>query len=393
MKKLGWTRWALAATLLVSGCKGFWDAPTTTSSGGGGSSTSASGVFYVLNQKTAQVAGYSFATGGQSLNPVSGSPYALGAVPLAMAISPSGSFLYVSTAAGIYLYDIGSGGALSLGNGGQVISSDPANAMQVDATGQWLVEAVSGEGTVNAIPLSTTTGKYNGNLQEQSATLPDSNVDQVAVFDSTASATAGAYAFVAMGSGGTAVIPFTAGNAAPFGHVTRIAPLSSLSQDIAVAVDVSNPLLYVGETVAVSGAQSGGLRVFTIASNQVNEISGSPFATAGTGPSAILSTPGYVYVANMAVSGSGVGNITGYSVTAANSTYTLTKVSTVNAGSSPRGLAEDSTSTYVLAVNSGGNPDLSTYTFDATTKGQLDAGITATTGSDPVQAIAVSAVP
>lgn len=385
----------LAAALLLAGCSGFWNAPPSTGTGGSGSggNTAASGVFYVLNQKSTEVVGFSFASGSTTPTVVSGSSQRVGAVPLAMAISPNGSFLYVSTAAGIYLYTIGSGGALTLGNGGQVISADPAYTMQVDPTGKWLVEAVSGLGTVNAIPVVPTTGQYNTSLQEQQVALPTANVQQLAISGSLASTTTPSFVFVAMGSGGTAVLPFNAANTNPFGNVSTIAPLSKSGGDNTVAVDTTNPLLYIGETVAVSGTQSGGLRVFQISANKISEISGSPYASGGTGPSAVLSTTGYVYVANKAVSGSTTGNITGFSVNLSGGTYSLTKVSTVNTGLSPVGMAEESTSTYVLAVNSGGSPDLNTYTFDATTKGQLDAGATVATGTDPVQAIAIAAVP
>jgi hypothetical protein len=73
--------------------------------------------------------------------------------------------------------------------------------------------------------------------------------------------------------------------------------------------------------------------------------------------------------------------------------YSLTAVNTIGTGTSPVGLAEESTSTYVLAVNSGGSPDLNSYTFDTTTAGKLDASVTAATGTDPVQAVAIAAIP
>ena len=70
---------------------------------------------------------YSISTG--TLEQVSGSPYNLSAAPYCIAIAPGGGFLYVGTVSGIYLYSIGSGGALTIGNGGAVISSDIASAM------------------------------------------------------------------------------------------------------------------------------------------------------------------------------------------------------------------------------------------------------------------------
>src|SRR5579871_5810497 len=101
MKLKKWARLLLAVAPLLSGCKGFWDQP---SGSGGGGTGSASGFFYVLNQKTTGIAGFSFASGSTSLTAVSGSPYSLGAAPFAVAIAPSGGHLYVSTAAGIYAF-------------------------------------------------------------------------------------------------------------------------------------------------------------------------------------------------------------------------------------------------------------------------------------------------
>ncbi len=94
-----------------------------------------SGIFYVLNQGTKQIVGYSIASG--VLTQV-GNAYTLSAAPYSIAIAPGGSFLYVGTATGIYLFDIGSSGALTLANNSNVISQDIATTMQVDSTGSWL---------------------------------------------------------------------------------------------------------------------------------------------------------------------------------------------------------------------------------------------------------------
>ncbi len=98
-------------------------------------------------------------------------------------------------------------------------------------------------------------------------------------------------------------------------------------------------------------------------------------------------------MANKAVSGSTTGNITGFAITTTGTVFSLTTVSKIGTGTGPIGLAEDSTGTYVLAVNVSGSPALNAYTFDTTTAGKLDAYATAATGTDPVQAIAVAAVP
>jgi hypothetical protein len=158
-------------------------------------------------------------------------------------------------------------------------------------------------------------------------------------------------------------------------------------------VDPSNQLLYVGEAGAVTGVQTAGLRVFTIGVPAFTEISGSPFTAGGNSPSAILATADHVYIANSSVSNGSGGSITGFSVNSTTGTFSLAVISTIAAGTSTVGIAEESTGTYVLAVNSGGSPDLSMYLFDVTTPGKLDAAGTASTGTDPVQAVAIVALP
>ena len=387
----------LLAAAAISGCSGFWDAPPN---GGGGGTNPASGNFYVLNQKTAQIAGFAFAAGASSPTALTGSPYALGTLPNCIAIDPTGSFLYVGTATGgILLYTISSNGALTASTGG-AISSDPANAMQVDPTGSWLVESVSGTGILTAIPLNSTTGGNNG--AAVTVNLPATTLQQIAISPSISGTTS--YAFVAMGTGGTAVVPFNSGNSNPFGTVQRITVKHNLGAANAVGVDPQNRLLYVGETAAATGSQSGGLRAFTIGSSSVTEITSGatditgtayPYSTGGTGPSSILPTSSAVYVSNSAVSGNSTGNITGFKIltSASGNTFSLASINTVTTGTQTTGLAIDSTSSYLLAVNFGGNPDLSTFTFDTTTAGQLDVGPTAATGADPAGAWAIAAAP
>jgi 6-phosphogluconolactonase (cycloisomerase 2 family) len=375
----------------LAGCKGFWD---NTASTGGTGTNPASGVFYVLNEKTNQVAAMQFLANSSGPTALTGSPYTLAALPYTMAIAPTGNYLYVSTVAGVYVFTVSSTGTLTIANGGAVITQDSAFAMAVDPTGTWLVEVVSGQGTVNAVPISASSGLFDITRGEKTAALPAITISQLAM--SPANST-NPYVFVAMGSGGTAAIPFTTANANPFGTVSSINVANSAGGANAVAVDPSNRLLYVGETAALSGTQTGGLRVFTIAASSVfTEITGSPFSTGGTGPSAILPETDLVYVANKAVSGATAGNITGFSLASSGTTtitYSLTSISTIAAGDSTMSLAMDSTGTYVLAANSAGNPDLSTFVFDATTSGKLDTGPTSATGTDPTQAVWVVAHP
>jgi hypothetical protein len=311
-----------------------------------------------------------------------------------MAISPSGDFLYVSTISGITYYTVNSVGSLTAS--GVALSTDAATAMQVDPTGTWLVES-TGAGILAAYLLNSTTGAFVGNAA--TVQLPSNILKGIAISPGGSSSP---YVFVAMGTGGTEVVPFSAGSTSPFGTPGRLSVKNSLGADNTVAVDPQNRLLYVGETAAASGAQSGGLRVLTISNTGVTEITTGatdaagnayPYSTGGSGPSSILATANNVYVGNSAVSGSSAGSITGFSLVSSGTSYTMTTVNSVSTGPLTYDIAEDSTDTYILAVNFGGSPDLSTFTFNATTAGQLDAGPTAATGIDPVGAIAIVAAP
>jgi 6-phosphogluconolactonase (cycloisomerase 2 family) len=396
--KIGkWARWALAAApLLLAGCGNFWQNPYT---GNGGCTTNCpttgSGNFYVINEATNQIAGFNIASGG-TLTALSGSPYTLSAKPFSMAIAPGGGFLYVGTAAGIYVYTIDSTtGALTVANGGSVISTDLAGTMQMDPSGSWLVDSGPALAEVFAISIDSSSGLLASNI-ELHFNLPAATVQQLQI--SSSSGSNGGYLFVAMGTNGTAVIPFNSGNTNPFGNTyIRIPVKRNGGSALSVAIDPQNRVFYVGETLATTGNDPAGLRVFNYTSltATLRELSGSPYATQGLQPAAILpdSTGAYVYVANGLGSGT-AGKIAEFTLKTSSSTVSgLTTGSTVASGISPVGLAEDSTNTYVLTVSSGGNPDLSAFSFDTTTLGKLDSVLTASTGTDPVSASAIVAVP
>jgi len=393
MKIRKWARLLLAVAPVLAGCEGFWDTPSGNSGGGG----TASGKFYVLNQQTSEIAGFSIAAGATSLTSVTNSPYALGAVvPFSLAMSPNGGFLYLSSAAGIFVYSVnGSTGELTLLQSGQAIAADPAFTMAVDPTGGWLVEGVSGLSQVTAIPLDPTTGLLLSGGTPQPVNLPPT-ATAVQQVTTTRSGATDSYVFVAMGTQGIATIPFNASSSGnPFGAVKTISPKNSGGGDLEVSVDLSRPVLYVGETAAVSGtSNTGGLRMFNIGANAaLTEVSGSPYSTGGVGPSGILPSTNYVYVSNKTVTGSNNGNITAFAITTVGTAYSLTAVAsgTISAGVGTIGLAEDSTGTYILAVNFGGSPDLSAFTITST--GALKSYATAATGSDPVKAVSIVAAP
>jgi hypothetical protein len=328
-----------------------------------------------------------------TLTALPGSPYTLSAAPIAITVAPNNAFLYVSTVGGIFLYTVNtSTGQLAVGNSGQVISSDPATNMQVDPTNSWLVEGVSATQNLSAIHVNPSTGMLASNIAE-TVTLPSTTFQQVAISpDDT-------LVLAAMGSQGTAVIPFNPNNTNPFGTVANIGVKNATGAALSVAFDpipvgsTAPRLFYIGETVATSAPNTGGLRAFTYSTKQ--EISGSPYAIGGLAPYSILpfSTGDYVYVVNRQTSSGSTGVIAGFSITSSNSAIVLTALgSTFATGTNPQAMVEDNTHAFVFAVNFGGSPDLTGYTIDATNAGYLDTVISSQTGTDPVQAGAIGAL-
>jgi hypothetical protein len=395
MKIGNWARLFLLAPVaagLLAGCGDFWQAPSGTSATGctTNCTTASSGNFYILNSgSTPQIVGESIVSG--TLTQLSGSPYPVVGVPYALAISPSGSFLYVGSTGGIYLYPIASSGALGTATN---ISSDQAFSMQVDSTGAWLVDAQQGTGGVqlDAIPI-TSTGTYVSGSPVKTASFSIAGTavqpGQLAISSDDANV------FVALGTAGTLVVPFDPGSPFPAGTPgSTIQVAHTGGSAVSVAVDPSDRLFYVGEVLGDSAGTGGGLRVFDYStlSGTLTQAAGSPFASGGLAPSFILpdGTGAYVYVANG--EGTSSGNITGFTITATGTstapTYQVATGSTASAGILPDSLAEDNTGTFVLGVNASGSPYFDSFTFDTTTAGLLDPQITANTGPSPVAIVA-----
>jgi 6-phosphogluconolactonase (cycloisomerase 2 family) len=360
----------LAVLPLLAGCSGFWDAPvssTTTTT----TTTLGSGYFFVLDVATSHVISYNIVSGVLTLV----NSYVVPSAPIAITVAPNNPFLYVSTTNGIYVYTI-SGGTLTLSNSQAPISADPATAMAVDSTDTWLLES-SGLGSLNAIPIVATTGLPNTSA---AACTNKSTVCSVALTGTAINQIAFApnnnYLFVAAGTSGSAAYSFAAGNANPFGSVTTIGLANaSTGSALTVAVDPSSRLLYIGEAQALSSG--GGLRAFTFAAGPtLTEIPGSPYASGGTGPHAILpkASGDAVYVANW--NGTGSGNVAGFAIAVNGTSYSLTRLSsTATTGVQPMSIAEDSDQNFVLVENFGGSPNLDAYFFDKTTSTQLDLSI------------------
>jgi hypothetical protein len=391
----------LAAPLLIGfgvGCGDFWQAPANSGTSGTcttNCSTASSGNFYILNAGTTpQIVGDSIVSG--TLTALSGSPWTLEAAPYAMAIDrTNGNFLIVSTTSGVFSYPITSG---ALGTG--VVTSQDllAEAIQVDATDSWLIEAIPGTGgvTIGAVPIVSTTGASNGTEQTVSFTVANASVQpgQLAISGDNANI------FVSLGAGGTIIVPFNANASTgtnPLSTKATTIPVASTGGSaLSVGVDPGTAprLFYVGETLA-SGGATGGLRIFNYSSlgaTALTQATGSPIASGGLAPNFILPAAlgDYVYVAN-GTGATTAGNVAGFTITASNSatpTYSIAADTTTAAGVQPLWLVEDSTDTFVLEVGSLGSPYFDSYTFDTTTLGQLDTQITSTASAGSIAVVA-----
>jgi hypothetical protein len=338
----------------------------------------------------AEIAGYSIIQG--ALTPLAGSPYSLAVGPYAIAIVPNGKYLYVSTQSGIYLYTIGAGGVLTLSSAAPVFTDYAAYSIQVDATGSWLLDA-SGAGYLYAFPIGAATGVPAGAVQQVS--LGGIVPRQMTVSPDNKNV------FVALGTSGTGVVPFSAAATNPW--PSKLASIISVSRAggaaVSVAVDPGNRLLYVGETMGVAGTSNTGiLRAFSYdsLSGTPAEVAGSPFASGGLTPVSILPVAlgAYVYVANANVYNSSNGNVAGFSVISTGASYDVTPLSsTAAAGITPAGMVADTTGSVVLLVNSGGSPDLNVFSFDTTYPGKLDAAYAFAMGADPAGTLAIASAP
>lgn len=366
-----WRFTALAAALIsmlsLTGCSGFFTAITT------GTTTPGSTTYaYVTNLGTGGAGGtltcYTLTSGVFAA--ISGSPITLPATPTSVVVAPNNVFVYVGTQLGVFLYTIGTGGALTEGNGSNVVYLGPSypKSLAIDSTSSWLIIANNNSTELDALPLDPTTGLPTS-VTPQTAVLTAASPAQVAISPANNSVA------IALGTGGTNVFGFTASSATPWGTKPKangIDLLKNSTSDNAVAFDTTSTYIFLGEST--SGTSADTLRKLTLAT-----LNGEVDYPTGKGPSGILADASgtYVYVTNETDN-----TITGFSISAGvltaltDSPFGTTKI--------PLAIAEDSTKTYVLTVGYGTNPNLWLYSFDSLTAGTLDVGTTTTTGSaDP----------
>ncbi len=360
----------MMTSLILTGCGNEFFLPVNNTTTAAGSTTYA----YVVNVSNTGSGGtlseYSLTSGVVAA--LSGSPVTLPATPTSIVVSPNNLFVYVGTSVGVLMYTINTDGTLTQGNNGTVIYQGPSQpqSLAVDATSSWLIVANKNSTELDALAISPLSGLAQTGTPV-SATLDAASPVQVAM------APANDNVFIALGSGGTDAISFSALAASPWGiapfHINLAANSTAAN---AVAVDPSSTYLFIGE------APSNLLRKFAIS----NLSAAQNTYSAGQSPTAILSDPTgqYVYVTDFSSN-----TLTGFSLNAG--TLTTLTDSPFATAKSPIAIAEDSTKSYVVVAGFGNNPDLWVYSYDPTSAGTLDVATTlSTAATDPSYAIALA---
>jgi 6-phosphogluconolactonase len=375
--------------LCLTGCGGFF-VPQTNSGGG----TNTGDYIYVSNGNNTFIAGFGLNSSG-ALSVLSGSPYNNGVAAQSVAVTPANTFLYAGTTNGIYAYAINSDGSIVVQNSGSAVAQDMvATQMQVDSTGNYLL--ASGFGTsigaqaIGIYTINTSTGLLTA-VGGSPIPLYTGNGPTPAVVTPTGLLITpnNSYVYVSLATLGVQILTLGAGGALSTGSAPSIlTPISTSTSpsDTGLASDPLSAFLFVSEF-------NTGLRVLSIGTGgSLKEVSGSPYAV-GTGPNGVILDPtgSYVYVANK-----GSNNISAFTLTAASGQLTAIAGSPfASGGQLPTALVNDNTKKFVAVINSGangtgGNSDMQVFKFDTTTNGKLDPVSTATTGTDPTNPVSIA---
>jgi 6-phosphogluconolactonase (cycloisomerase 2 family) len=292
-----------------------------------------------------------------------------------MVVNHANSILFVASSSAIYAYSISSSGSLTALSSGGATGFSNIVSMDVSPDGQWLfvLDDNSSAPSLDEYSINSSTGALANPKVSLFASASPVSPQAVKVSPN------GAYVFVALGTAGDMVFPLTTST----GALGTALPLtgSATVSDNALTVDPTSTYLYI----ARSSGTTGSVVAYSIGTGGALTLVNS--YPAGDDPYSVgMNTTGtYLYVANLLDS---TISISGYSV--ATNGGALTSLGTAySGGSGVNGLAADKSGDYVLAINSGGSPGLSMYSYDSTTPGTLDPAASATTGTG-TKAIAVT---
>lgn len=356
----------LPMLLPLAGCGGFFQCEKASCSTTGGNGPSApppsnTGDYaYVANSSVGPTSLSAYSIGGGKL--VSLGSISLGYLPVALAVAPSNSFLYVAsapgaTSPGIYRYAIGQTGALTADNGGNALVTDTVAAMTISPEGNWLFTVNSNGLLLSEYQVNTSTGALK--LQNQ-LNLPLSSCNLVPAAPTSQSCSvavspSGSYVVASLGTVGDAVFTYTSAAGINNGQPALISSGYSTSNptgDFSVTLDTNN-YAYV--------AQSNSVSVYALQSLTSIVGEGKVAYAAGLTPRGIALSRNYgeVYTANKSA-----GTITGFGISG-------TGILNELAGSpfaGPTGVSAlgfDNTGNYMVAVGYDANAGVSLYSIAA----------------------------
>jgi 6-phosphogluconolactonase len=366
-----------ASVLSTAGCGAFFQCEGKADCGTGTSGTGSGDYAYVSNSATsANSIPYldAFDVSKGLLTPLAGSPYPLGFIPTALAVSPSNKFLYAASQAdaGIYLYSLAATGVPSLvtsGTSSGLMSSRsgvPVYAMAISPDGNWLytMENVStgvwdliqySVASTGLITFSQSLGTPATNCVPQYTTsLPYTQLCGIAVSPNEG------FVAVAAGGGGAILYPYSATGGIAGAASGSLQAYNLGSADTSVTIDNLN-YVYIGQTEQIStyAIGSGGVPT-TVSSGGYGQSTQQTVFTTENPRNITLSTNyGYVYTADQ-----GTGTISMYS--ASKGLLTLLGAE-VPGPTQVSALGVDNTGAYMVAAGYNGSTGIQLYSISATT--------------------------
>ena len=369
----------LGAALLLSGCHNFFvcDKASCPSSGGGGSSTT--DYAYVSNASKGSTYVAEYNVGNGSLAAISGSPFNMTFVPVAMTVAPNNAYLYAATLPtatnpGIYLFSINSStGALSAAASGNVLITGTFASMDISPDGNYLFTLDSLGTTLNEYKIDSSTGLLAlagsfplppGGLCALSAGTPVTQTCTVKAGPS------GQFVATALGTTGTEIFPYNSTSGITSTSAKLIPSGSTQANptgDFSVTLDKNN-YLYIARTSALAVYQiTDSTGTATLRFNQTYSNTAVPRSVV------LNSGENYVYTAN-----EGAGTISAFGV-GANGTLTQVSGSPFAGPATASALGVDKSGKYMVAAGYNGSSGVQLLSIGTT--GSLSLTTSAGTGT------------
>jgi 6-phosphogluconolactonase (cycloisomerase 2 family) len=367
---------SLSSLVLLSSCGRFFIKQT-----GGGSSTCTNCV-YIANSTTDDVSQFAVTN---PLTVVSSTNASAGVQPSSITVSPTDPYVFLgSVSEGILFFPIDTGGVL--GTVTTASTSVGPYAMTVDPTGAWLLTAsldTSATGTgcpAGEVPyLLSIFAIGDGGALGDPASLPSTACGSttVAPTDLVISPN-GNYIFMSIGNQGVLAYTFDTSSGTA---TTLTSPIvgSATTNYNGVAVDPTSTYLFVS-----SSGSAGGLSEYMISNGQKVGSTQSPIDSFYAVAVPAASSGNYVYVSDRST-----GKIYGFSYSStALTALSGSPYSPTSTSQGTTAMVIDSSSKYVLTINSQSGPNLQQFSIGTT--GALTATSTGTTSSGSYYPVALA---